>query len=105
MQSTAPYPTPTPPPLDLPGLSWVEGQQLTAAGGNKLRRWGSVKKASEMLDGCDREVIYDLIAVGRVKAYKLRPHRVNSHWKVDLLGVWEHKQRQLHERRTSNVEH
>jgi hypothetical protein len=25
----------------------------------------------------------------------LRPHRPNSHWKVDLLSVWEHKQRQL----------
>lgn len=81
--------------LELPGLSWTEGQVLTTKTETKLRRWGSVKKACEMLDGCDREVIYDLIAVGLVRGYKLRPHRPNSHWKVDLLSVWEHKQRQL----------
>lgn len=88
---------------ELPGLSWTEGQVLTTKGENKLRRWGSVKKASEMLDGCDREVIYDLLTVGMVRGYKLRPHRANSHWKVDLLSVWEHKQRQLHSG-TSNIQ-
>ena len=80
---------------ELPGLSWTEGQTITVQGGGKLRRWGSVRKACQILDGCDRQVIYDLVAVGSIVGYKLRPHRANSHWKVDLLSVWEHKQRQL----------
>lgn len=92
--STAPTPACSLSP-DLPGLSWSEGQTLVAAGGNKLRRWGTVKKACEILDGCDREVIYDLLAMRKIKGWKLRPERVNSHWKVDLLGVWEHKMRQM----------
>jgi len=61
----------------------------------KLRRWGDLNQACKILDDCHRTVIYDLIAVGSVRAYKLRPHRPNSHWKVDLLSVWEHKQRQM----------
>jgi hypothetical protein len=85
--STIPHP-------ELPGMSWTEGQTLTTQGGGKLRRWGSVRKACEILDGCDREAIYDLISVGSIDGYKVRPHRPNSHWKVDLLTVWEHKQRQ-----------
>lgn len=80
---------------DLPGLSWTEGQTLVAKGGAKLRRWGTVQKACEILDGCDRQVIYDLIAVRSIVGYKLKPHRANSHWKVDLLSVWEHKQKQI----------
>ena len=60
-----------------------------------MRRWGSVQAACKVLDECHRETLYDLIEVGAIRAYKLRPHRPNSHWKVDLLSVWEHKQRQL----------
>ena len=72
---------------DLPGLSWTEGQTITVKGGAKLRRWGSVQRACDILDGCDRQCIYDLIAVGSITGYKLKPHRANSHWKVDLLSV------------------
>ncbi len=61
----------------------------------ELRRWGSVKQACEILDDCDRGVIYDLLAVKAVRGYKPRPNSSNSHFKVDLLSVWEHKQRQL----------
>ena len=81
--------------IDLPGLSWAEGQTLTTKGGTKLRRWGRVEKACEILDGCDRHVIYELVAIGAIRGYKLKPHRANSHWKIDLMGVWLHKQRQL----------
>jgi hypothetical protein len=83
-------PTPT-----LPGVSWTEDMYLRTADDRKLRRWGSVQQACQVLDGCDREVIYDLIAVKAVRGYKLRPHASNSHFKVDLLSVWEHKQRQM----------
>ena len=80
----------------LPGVSWTEDAFLKVPNSDrKLRRWGSVKQASKILDDCDREVIYDLIAVKAVRGYKLRPHASNSHYKVDLLSVWEHKQRQL----------
>ena len=83
-------------PCELPGISWTEDAYLVvAASERKLRRWGSVEQARKMLDECDRETIYDLIAVKAIKAYKRRPHRSNSHWRVDLLSVWEHKQRQL----------
>jgi hypothetical protein len=86
-------------PLDspsLPGFSFTEDSHLTVAKSDrKLRRWGDVRSACKILDECDREILYDLIAIGAVRAYKLRPHRPNSHWKVDLLSVWEHKQRQL----------
>ena len=80
---------------ELPALSWTEGNLIKVKGGGKLRRWGSVQKACEILDGCDRQLIYDLVAIGAVKGYKLKPHRPNSHWKIDLLSVWEHKQRQM----------
>lgn len=80
---------------ELPGLSWTEGQTLVTKGGGKLQRFGTVEKACEILGGCDRKVIYELIEMGAVKAYKLRPHRPNSHWRVDLLGVWEYRQRQM----------
>lgn len=79
-----------------PAFSFTEDAFLTVqASDRKLRRWGSVAQASKILDECDREIIYDLIEVGSIRAYKRRPHRPNSHWRVDLLSVWEHKQRQL----------
>ena len=84
---------PTP---SLPGVSWTEDAFLKVADSDrKLRRWGSIAQACKILDDCDREILYDLIAVGSVKAYKRRPHRSNSHWRVDLLSVWEHRQRQF----------
>lgn len=80
----------------LPSFSFLEDATLTVPQGDrKLRRWGSVQLACKMLDECDREIIYDLIAVGSIRAYKRRPHAPNSHWRVDLLSVWEHKARQL----------
>ena len=83
-------------PHELPGISWTEDAYLVVPQSErKLRRWGSVEQACKMLDECGRETIYDLIAVKAIKAYKRRPHRPNSHWRVDLLSVWEHKQRQL----------
>ena len=79
----------------LPGVSWTEETTITTSAGRKLQRYGSVKKACEILDHCDVKVIYDLRAAGCIKAYKLKPHRPNSHLRVDLVSVWEHKQRQL----------
>ena len=80
-----------------PKQSWTEDSHLAVPNSDrKLQRWGTVEKACAILDDCHREVIYDLIASKAVKAYKLKPHRPNSHWKVDLLSVWEHKQKQLH---------
>ena len=80
----------------LPTFSFYEDATLTVPNSDrKLRRWGSVQQACKVLDDCDREIIYDLISVGAIRGYKRRPHRSNSHWRVDLLSVWEHKQRQL----------
>lgn len=84
-------PTPT-----FPGMSWLEDTTLRVPNSDrKLRRYGSVQQACKMLDDCDREIIYDLIDCGLLRAYKRRPHRPNSHWRIDLLSVWEHKQRQM----------
>ncbi len=80
--------------LPLP-LAWTADANLALPNGGHLRRWGSVEKACSMLDDCDREVIYDLIHVGAIKGYKRRPHRKNSHWRIDLLSVWHHKQGQM----------
>jgi hypothetical protein len=81
----------------LPGTaSWTEGSHITAKDGRKLRRWGSVQAACAILDGCDRQVIYDLHHGKQIRSYKLNPKAKNSHLKVDLLSVWEHKQRQIH---------
>jgi hypothetical protein len=44
----------------LPGLSWTDDTTLTTAQGSKLRRFGNVKMACKILDGCDRHTIYDL---------------------------------------------
>jgi hypothetical protein len=82
------------PPL-LPGASWTEDATLSTSKGTKLKRWGSTQAACRILDDCDREVIYELVAMGMIRGWKLRPHRSNSHWRIDLLSVWEHKQRQL----------
>jgi len=76
-------------------LAWTAAAHLALPSGGQLRRWGSVEQACRILDDCDREVIYDLIKIAAVKAYKRRPHRPNSHWRVDLLSVWKHKQAQL----------
>jgi hypothetical protein len=81
--------------LDLPLESWTDGTTLVAKGGNRLQRWGSVKKACKILDDCDRQTIYDLRASGQIKGYKRNPQASNSHLRIDLLSVWEHKQRQL----------
>lgn len=81
---------------ELPGVSWTEDALLRVPNSAaKLRRWGSIEQACRILDDCDRETMYDLIAIGSVRAYKRRPHRPNSHWRVDLMSVWQHKQRQL----------
>lgn len=80
----------------LPGFSWHEDNTLRVPNSDrKLRRYGSVQQACKMLDDCDRVIIYNLIEVGSIRGYKRQPHRVNSHWRVDLLSVWEHKQRQM----------
>jgi hypothetical protein len=79
----------------LPGLSFTEDTTITTSKGTKLRRFGSVRKACEMLDDCDVKVIYELRKIGAIRAYKLKPHRPNSHLRVDLVSVWEHKQAQL----------
>ena len=70
----------------LPGFSWNEDSTLRVANSDrKLRRWGSVQQASAMLDDCDRVIIYDLIECGSIRGYKRKPHRANSHWRIDLL--------------------
>jgi hypothetical protein len=84
---------PTPP---MPTFSFYEDATLSVAKSDrKLRRWGSVQEACKILDDCDREIIYDLIATQQVRGYKRRPNRSNSHWRVDLLSVWHHKQSQM----------
>jgi hypothetical protein len=68
---------------------------LLTTKGTKVKRWGSVRQAGKILGGCDRESVYVLIAAGLIDAYKLQPHRPNSHWRVDLVGCQLHKDRQL----------
>lgn len=80
---------------NLPLFDWAEERFLVTADGKKLKRWGSVQQACAILDGCDREEIYDLAKAKLIRAYKLKPHRPNSHWRVDLLSVWRHKQGQM----------
>jgi len=80
----------------MPTFSFYEDATLCVPKSDrKLRRWGSVQEACKILDDCDREVLYDLIATKQVRGYKRRPHRPNSHWRVDLLSVWQHKQNQM----------
>jgi hypothetical protein len=68
---------------------------LITSKGTKVKRWGSVRQACKILGGCDRESVYVLIAAGLLDAYKLQPHRPNSHWRVDLVGCQLHKIGQL----------
>jgi hypothetical protein len=68
---------------------------LITSKGTKVKRWGSVRQAGKILGGCDRESVYVLIAAGLLDAYKLQPHRPNSHWRVDLVGCQLHKNGQL----------
>jgi hypothetical protein len=80
---------------DLPLFEWTERQQLRSQKGEMLEREGSVAQACRILGGCSREALYDLIHSGVVEAYKMRPDKSNSHWRVDLLSCWNHKMRQL----------
>ena len=80
--------------MDLPLFDWAEQRYLVTKDGKRLDRSGSVARACAILDGCRRQELYDLIDAGLIKAYKLKPHRPNSHWRVDLLSVWRHKQSQ-----------
>jgi hypothetical protein len=80
---------------NLPLFDWAEERYLLTKEGKRLPRWGSVERACAILDGCRRQELYDLIAARLVDAYKLKPHRANSHWRVDLLSVWKHKQGQM----------
>lgn len=86
----------TQPAATMPTFSFYEDATLSVAKSErKLRRWGSVQEACKILDDCDREILYDLIATKQVRGYKRRPQRPNSHWRVDLLSVWHHKQAQM----------
>lgn len=77
----------------MPLHEWDEGAWLRAKDGSRLRRWGSVREACAILFGCDREHIYFLIETGAVTGRKLKPHRPNSHYRVDLLEVWGERQK------------
>jgi hypothetical protein len=82
--------------LFLPGVSWTDDTTLTTAQGSKLRRYGSVRMACRILDGCDRHTIYDLKEAGVIRAYKHKAHRRNSHLRVDLSSDnYKSPQRQL----------
>jgi hypothetical protein len=75
--------------------SFTAGNKLITSTGKPVNRYGSVKQACQILGDCDPRVIHELIHAGTIKAFKLRPDRPNSHWRVDLLSVWNHKQAQL----------
>lgn len=83
--------------IPLPKTSWTEDAHVSAQSepSRPLRRYGTVGDARRILDHCSREVIYDLLALGAIRGYKLRPHVPNSHWHIDLQTCWEHKQRQM----------
>lgn len=81
---------------DLPLFSWAEGNTLLTKAGKKLKRWGSVRDACDIL-ACDAKVIHGLVHTGQIPGYKLNPRRPNSHLRVDLWAVWKHKQSQLAE--------
>jgi len=80
-----------------PERSWTEGTKLATKSGGQLTRWGDVATACQILDDCDRELIYTLITSGQIKGYKRNPQRPNSHYRVDLLSVWRHKHAQMAE--------
>ncbi|RYG96717.1 MAG: DNA-binding protein [Alphaproteobacteria bacterium] len=82
-------------PSALPASSFTEDAHITTSKGAKVSRWGSVKQACKILDECDVKTIYALKKSGDIRAYKRRPDRPNSHLRVDLVSVWEHKQKQL----------
>ena len=53
------------PASPMPTFSFYEDATLSVPKSDKkLRRWGSVQEACRILDDCDREIIYDLIATG-----------------------------------------
>jgi hypothetical protein len=77
--------------VTLPFSSWDEDGVLSARSGARLTRWGSVREASRILWGYQKDSIYKLLRAGVVRAVK-RPGR-NCSWRVDLLSAWEYKQR------------
>jgi excisionase family DNA binding protein len=49
----------------------------------------SVSHAAEMLDVCV-DVIYRMIEAGELKAYKVRPDRAKSPWRVNYDSILAH---------------
>lgn len=78
--------------LELPVKSWDEGSFLRKKDGGRLRRWGSVEEAGTILFGVGKDKIYAMIRDGDVRAAKIGTSK-NSHWRVDLVSVWECKVR------------
>ncbi len=76
----------------LPGQAWDEGSVLRSRNGSRLQRWGSVQDAGRMLWGYKKDVVYELIKAGEIKAIKRGRSRTHN-WRVDLVSVWEFKQR------------
>lgn len=68
---------------------------LRTSKGTKIKRWGSVAQACKILGGCGRQSIYDLVHAGLITAYKLKPWRSNSHWRIDLVTVQEWRNNQM----------
>lgn len=83
--------------FDLPTESWEEGLTLRTTTGRKLRRWGSVAQACRMLFDLRKGDLYLLIEAGEVEAVKRPPlpgkRDRNQHYKVNLVSVWEYRQR------------
>lgn len=80
--------------LELPLHAWDEGMELEARDGSRLRRWGSVGEMSRVLFGLERRACYYLIERGEVVGFKLGKAS-NSHYRVDLVSVWEYRQREF----------
>jgi len=81
--------------------SFTAGRHLTTSAGKRVKRWGKVKDACMILDGCDPTTVHNLIHAKVVIGYRLNPRAKHSHFRVDLLSVWNHRQQQLTERDAS----
>ncbi len=74
----------------VPANSWEEDATIVTTSKRRLSKWGSTSQAGKILFGAGRKKVGMLREAGLIRGVKQGTAK-NSHWKYDLVSVWEAK--------------
>ena len=74
----------------VPANSWEEDATILTTSKRRLSKWGSTAQAGKILFGAGRKKVGMLREAGLIRGVKQGTAK-NSHWKYDLVSVWEAK--------------